>query len=1326
MLFFLFLGCNSETTTKTFNDNPSVTITSHDATIDVLEGQEEVFRARVSDTNDALSELQIAWYLDEDIVCDWSNPDPAGESLCSVVIAEDSQKVVAEVRDPQSAAARAEVQINVKPSYVPIIQLLSPSLGEVYYQDQLIRFAAEISDDEDEPSDLVVEWESSLDGVLALSGEADSSGSLEDFGYLSEGEHAVSLSVTDSSGKDTTSSVVIMVGGPNSTPTCSITSPESSSAGVAGDTVIFEANVGDDNINANELLVQWSSDKDGDFGTVTPSSNGSVGLAYDGLSENTHTVTLTVTDEVGASCTDYIFYTVGTPPEVIFDQPMNGDVYSTSDNILFVANISDNEDQPNEVSLSWVSDIDGEISTQSATSAGVAQFSASNLSAGYHNLIVHATDSDGLTADSVVGFRVNTPPDIPQVSITPQNAYTTDTLSVSLMQSGDQDGDTVTHSYLWYKNGVATNLTTSNVSASDTQKEDIWMVEVTPNDGYQDGPFAQASITIDNTEPIVSSGLISPSLPFNDDVLNCSANVYDPDETPAESYLWEDMSSGSILGTGTTLDLGTINIEPSGVIRCTITATDSSNAVNSSSVSISVQNREPIISAVSISPSSPATSDTLLCSGSFSEPDGEGASEHYVWENSTTNTPLGTGVHLVLDPSQVTVSDVITCTFSVTDDSGATASLVSSVTVQNTAPFITEVDINPESPINTDTLLCSVTAEEPDNESITETFSWYNDTTGASLGSGGSLVLDPSIAVAGDEIRCVAEVVDIHGGSDTLFSLVTVISTAPQFTQEAMIYPNTGVRISDTLTCSGTAIDFDGSIPTLTYSWINDTTGTIIGTNDGLSLSLSIAQPTDTISCTITATDIDGETATSSASIVIENSLPEIDSLSLSPQTAYTDDDIVASVLASDADGETISIVYEWSVDGIVQTSTSDTLASSNFVKGQTVTLSVTPFDTQGAGIAFGASVVIQNSPPEAPTVSVDPVAAFDTDDIVCSIDTPSADIDGDTVTYSYAWLVDGNSTVHTSDVLSASDTNSGEVWTCLVTPNDGSEDGAFASAQTDSINGDSDGDGVLDPDDVCPGYDDNLDSNGNSVPDGCESSLTFSYTSSPQSFIVPTNVTSISIECYGAQGWSGNNAGGEGGYTFGTLDVEEGEEFWLYVGGQGTVATGAGNPMGSGWNGGGEGQNNSSGNNVGGGGGASDVRTVYSSNPLDSTSLLSRLIVAGGGGGATNNTGARGGHGGGSVGQDGGQHSSNHYGRGGTQTTGGSSGGDFGYGGSGTNSMTPWNGGGGGGWYGGGTSTAHSGGGGGSSYIGGVLNGTMTQGSQSGNGQIIISYALP
>ena len=73
-------------------------------------------------------------------------------------------------------------------------------------------------------------------------------------------------------------------------------------------------------------------------------------------------------------------------------------------------------------------------------------------------------------------------------------------------------------------------LSTSIVSSSDIERR-YWMVEVTPNDGYQDGVPSQASILIENTPPVVSSVVISPSSPYNDDVLTCSANSFDPDET---------------------------------------------------------------------------------------------------------------------------------------------------------------------------------------------------------------------------------------------------------------------------------------------------------------------------------------------------------------------------------------------------------------------------------------------------------------------------------------------------------------------------------------------------------------------------------------------------------------------------------------------------------------------------------------------------------------------------------------------------------------------------------------------------------------------------
>tara|TARA_R110002110_G_scaffold213793_2_gene427225 strand:+ start:461 stop:1360 length:900 start_codon:yes stop_codon:yes gene_type:complete len=235
---------------------------------------------------------------------------------------------------------------------------------------------------------------------------------------------------------------------------------------------------------------------------------------------------------------------------------------------------------------------------------------------------------------------------------------------------------------------------------------------------------------------------------------------------------------------------------------------------------------------------------------------------------------------------------------------------------------------------------------------------------------------------------------------------------------------------------------------------------------------------------------------------------------------------------------------------------------------------------------------------------------------------------------------------------------------------------------------------------------------------------IDFNYTGAVQTFIVPTAVSSIFVETWGAQGWSSsNNQGGFGGYTSGDLSVTVGENLWIYVGGQGTQANGNRIPGGGGFNGGGDGQSNHTTTStvccVGGGGGASDVRQG-----LDN--LLNRMIVAGGGGGSTSNSGSFGGAGGGLIGGTGGSAAGSTYpgGTGGTQVAGGIGGGTFGEGGDADpNTMTPWNGGGGGGYYGGGVSLAHAGGGGGSSYTGGVDNGFMLQGIWSGDGLIRFTF---
>jgi glycine rich protein len=243
----------------------------------------------------------------------------------------------------------------------------------------------------------------------------------------------------------------------------------------------------------------------------------------------------------------------------------------------------------------------------------------------------------------------------------------------------------------------------------------------------------------------------------------------------------------------------------------------------------------------------------------------------------------------------------------------------------------------------------------------------------------------------------------------------------------------------------------------------------------------------------------------------------------------------------------------------------------------------------------------------------------------------------------------------------------------------------------------------------------------------------TFNYTGAPQTYTVPTGVTSVVIDAVGSSGcpWSSNN-GGTGAHVRGTLAVTPGDVLQINVGGGGLGGngiTGTGSTAGAGgWNGGGNGGlTSAAGYSAGnGGGGASDVRH-------GGTALANRVIVAAGGGsaGASGNGG-----GGGSLGGNGAAGVGGDSGGGGTQTAGGAGTGSIpgaagalgiGGAGAGTNTVQHGGSGAGSGYYGGagggfdsGTGANAGAGGGGSSYAGGCTStSTIAAGVTGGNSAI-------
>jgi hypothetical protein len=245
--------------------------------------------------------------------------------------------------------------------------------------------------------------------------------------------------------------------------------------------------------------------------------------------------------------------------------------------------------------------------------------------------------------------------------------------------------------------------------------------------------------------------------------------------------------------------------------------------------------------------------------------------------------------------------------------------------------------------------------------------------------------------------------------------------------------------------------------------------------------------------------------------------------------------------------------------------------------------------------------------------------------------------------------------------------------------------------------------------------------------------------------FTVPTNVTSISVDAFGAQGGAGGTEtsvpgsgaiGGLGGEARSTLTVAFPEIIQVNVGGKGGGGCG---PFGfgscgpGGFSGGFNDPGGYGGSTFGGhGGGASDLR-----NGVFGTT--DRVVVAGGGGGGggtaslASSPGGHGGNGGGSAGAagaggggGGGGGSSGLGGSGGTSgITPGFAGDQF-TGGGGGGCCTGSGGGGGGGGYGGGGgggSSGFSGAGAGGGGGGGSFGSILTTGVHSGDGVVMITF---
>jgi len=653
-------------------------------------------------------------------------------------------------------------------------------------------------------------------------------------------------------------------------------------------------------------------------------------------------------------------------------------------------------------------------------------------------------DSSG---SSNANSNVNNVPGTPVVSVTPLEPTSFDDLTCTVVTASlDLDGDAIVYRFAWALDGDDAEINTPTVSASRTSPGQTWTCSVTPSDGKTDGETATAAVTILNQLPAINSVRITPENATTLNELTCTATGDDdPDGQAVElTFAWK--KNGTY-----TADVG--DKIPAGQAKkgesweCEVTPNDGfDDGASVISAPIEIQNATPSDFTLSFDVESPTTTDDITCAieTMADDPDGDEISYEFAWSDAQGNTFDGE----VLAAGQTAKDQVWTCTATATDgDSTVDATL--DTTIGNSAPTAPTVSLSPAAPSTTDTLACLVdsAATDADGDAITYLYAWTKDGIQTALTTPS---VQPDQTARGEIWGCSVKADD--GATQGLAGSaeITIRNQAPA--PPTIAISPTNPKTADPLSCSVTtaAIDPDGDALTYRYSW------TVNGVDAAMTTSTIPAAQTakgETWACAVQAFDGNALSTSAGAQTVIENTAPLAATIAITPQNPNTTNDLTCGVTAaaSDADGDMITYGYAWTVNGSPTAHTGATVSVGFTARDQIWTCTVTPNDGAEAGPSAAATTTILNSLPTQPQIAIIPAAATSATPLTCTIATGSTDADGDTITYTYRWFVNG-SVVNSTATLSAGAAQKGDQVYCELTATDGQGNSPSATSTTTTI----------------------------------------------------------------------------------------------------------------------------------------------------------------------------------------------------------------------------------------------------------------------------------
>lgn len=348
------------------------------------------------------------------------------------------------------------------------------------------------------------------------------------------------------------------------------------------------------------------------------------------------------------------------------------------------------------------------------------------------------------------------------------------------------------------------------------------------------------------------------------------------------------------------------------------------------------------------------------------------------------------------------------------------------------------VSITPEAPLTTDPLVLSIDEEavDPNGHSIDYEIAWSrNGIPVAELEGQTEVPADQTARGQVWEVQVVP--VDEKGEpGPSLSASVTVLNAVP--TATVSIAPE-APRTGEALTATAQTEDVDGDQVEVTWRWLRDGTPTEYVTE---TVPEGVTARGQTWEVEVVPNDGSDEGEAVRAEVSIDNALPVATSVTLSPERPTRAGPIVATPVGYDDDGDEIEWRYTWSVNDVALPDVEGPeLSPDAFAKGATVSVTAIPFDGFAEGAAVTSEdVAVVNAPPSAEGAAISPEVVRGDTNASCSL-IGWSDLDGDPEGFSTVWEVNGRE-VGTGATLLASEFEKDDVLTCIVIPDDGTDEG--------------------------------------------------------------------------------------------------------------------------------------------------------------------------------------------------------------------------------------------------------------------------------------------